>query len=61
MREFFYKLSKSEELEVQNIERAIFYPNGFPKQEVIEKNPKLGKRLEQLYIKRNELALASSN
>ena len=52
---------RNDSLSLQEIEMKIFYPNGFPKQEVIEKNPELGKRLEQLYTKQNELALASSN
>ena len=61
MRHFFYELTKEEKKESNKLEKQLFHSNGVPNKEEIESNPEKAFRLEELYTKRNELAIASQN
>ena len=56
-----YHLEKTEQEELNLLERELFHSNGIPKQDVCENNVRKVVRLKKLWVKQTELRLASMN
>ena len=56
-----YHLEKTEQEELNLLERELFHSNGIPKQDVCENNVRKVIRLKKLWVKQTELRLASMN
>ena len=56
-----YHLEKTEQEELNLLERELLYSNGIPKQDVCENNVRKVIRLKKLWTKQTELRLASMN